>query len=167
MISLVRGPGTLSGFSFFMTKWCRTRSKAFLKSSRQKCLGARPYLFEPHWLISTIWVAHFHFWSFHSLSWREFHSCVIVYTYSSLANLWFCNLWLEITKKLLKLSSLGIGNFQNHLFRLPAPDVNLILIFSIFLLVSKFPPEGSCLGSLIHNLALPLSKLRRVYQSNF
>ena len=41
-------------------------------------LGAQPYVFEPHWLITTIWAAHFHFWSFHALSCREFHSSEIV-----------------------------------------------------------------------------------------
>ena len=30
-------------------------------------LGAQPYVFEPHWLISNIFVAHFHFEQFHAL----------------------------------------------------------------------------------------------------
>ena len=87
-------------------------------------LGAQPYIFEPYWLISTIWAAHFHFWAFHALSCREFQSCVVV---------------------------------------------NLIHIFSIFILVSKIFPCGGLLrlSSLIFNLALSLlSKPRRVYRSS-
>ena len=72
--------------------------------------GCPTLCFEPHWLISTIWVAHFRFWSIHALSCLEFHSCVLVWTYSTLAHLLFCNFWVENTMKLRTIKFFGIGN---------------------------------------------------------
>ena len=39
-------------------------------------LGAQPYVFEPHGIISNIWEAHFYFWPFH-VPVAKFHSRII------------------------------------------------------------------------------------------
>ena len=67
-----------------------------------------------------------------------------------MANLWFCNLRLETTEKLLLTTKFFWErklNLQNHLFLLPAPDitqyVNLFHIFPFLYLSQNFPLRGA------------------------